>query len=90
MKKVKSIKAEEAKVQVTEEQLKTIKGQQEELSGLLRDIGYLETQKHALNHKYANVVKDMEDFKAELEKEYGAVNISLEDGTCTPLEEKSE
>ena len=90
MKKVKSIKAEEAKVQVTEEQLKTIKGQQEELSGLLRDIGYLATQKHALNHKYANVVKDMEDFKAELEKEYGAVNISLEDGTCTPLEEKSE
>ena len=90
MKKAKSIKAEEAKVQVTEEQLKTIKGQQEELSGLLRDIGYLETQKHALNHKYANVVKDMEDFKAELEKEYGAVNISLEDGTCTPLEEKSE
>jgi hypothetical protein len=56
MKKVKSIKAEEAKVQVTEEQLKTIKGQQEELGGLLRDIGYLETQKHALNHKYANVV----------------------------------
>jgi|TARA_R110000744_G_scaffold120518_1_gene224530 predicted nucleic acid-binding Zn-ribbon protein len=90
MKKVKSIKAEEAKVQVTEEQLKTIKGQQEELGGLLRDIGYLETQKHALNHKYANVVKDMEDFKAELEKEYGAVNISLEDGTCTPIEKESE
>jgi len=89
MKKVKT-KVEEAKVQVTEEQLKTIKGQQEELSGLLRDIGYLETQKHALNHKYANVVKDMEDFKVELEKEYGAVNISLEDGICTPLEEKSE
>jgi len=89
MKKVET-KVEEAKVQVTEEQLKTIKGQQEELSGLLRDIGYLETQKHALNHKYANVVKDMEDFKVELEKEYGAVNISLEDGICTPLEEKSE
>ena len=89
MKKVKT-KVEEAKVQVTEEQLKTIKGQQEELSGLLRDIGYLETQKHALNHKYANVVKDMEDFKVELEKEYGAVNISLEDGVCTPIEKKSE
>ena len=58
MKKVKSIKAEEAKVQVTEEQLKTIKGQQEELGGLLRDIGYLE--------------------------------ISLEDGTCTPIEKESE
>ena len=89
MKKVET-KAEEAKIQVTEEQLKTIKSQQEELAGLLRDIGYLETQKHALNHKYANSIKEMEDFKAELEKEYGAVNISLEDGTCTPIEEKSE
>ena len=34
--------------------------------------------------------QDIEDFKTKLEKEYGAVNISLEDGTCTPIEEKSE
>ena len=32
----------------------------------------------------------MDDFKLELEKEYGAVNINLEDGTYTPIEEKSE
>jgi len=32
----------------------------------------------------------MDEFKKELEKEYGAVNISLEDGTCTAIEEKSE
>jgi|TARA_R110000803_G_scaffold37101_1_gene79903 hypothetical protein len=88
MKKVK--KVEEAKIQVTEEQLTTINKQQEELAGLLRDIGYLETQKHALNHKYALVVKDVEDFKVDLEKEYGAVNINLEDGVCTPVEKESE
>ena len=89
MKKVET-KVEEAKVQVTEEQLKTIKGQQEELGGLLRDIGFLETQKHTLNHKYAGLVEEIEKFKSELEKEYGAVNISLEDGTCTPIEKESE
>jgi hypothetical protein len=88
MKKVKEV--EEAKVQVTEEQLATINKQQEELAGLLRDIGYLETQKHALNHKYALVVKEVEDFKVDLEKEYGAVNINLEDGSCTPVEKESE
>jgi|TARA_R110000796_G_scaffold229738_1_gene347212 hypothetical protein len=90
MKKVKSIKAESAKVQITEEQLDIIKKQQAEIAQLLRDIGYIETQKHVLNHKYAGVVEEMEKFKAELEKEYGAVNISLEDGVCTPIEKESE
>jgi len=89
MKKVES-KAEEAKIQITEEQLTKIQKQQEEISGLLRDIGFLETQKHGLNHKYAGAVQEMEDFKVELEKEYGAVNINLQDGTCTPIEQKCE
>tara|TARA_R100001369_G_C3187194_1_gene142874 strand:- start:68 stop:337 length:270 start_codon:yes stop_codon:yes gene_type:complete len=89
MKKVKS-KVEEAKVQITVDQLAKIKKQQEEIAGLLRDIGYVETQKHVLNHKYAGIVQEMDDFKIELEKEYGAVNISLEDGVCTPIEKKGE
>ena len=53
-------------------------------------MGFLETQKHGLLHKYAGIVEKVEEFKVELEKEYGAVNISLEDGTCTPIEEKTE
>ncbi len=89
MKKVES-KVEEAKVQITPEELKTIKKQQEDLAQLLKDIGFLDAQKHGLNHKYAGVVQDIEDFKTKLEKQYGAVNISLEDGTCTQIEEKSE
>ena len=89
MKKVES-KAEEAKIQITADQLAKIKKQQEDIASLLRDIGYVETQKHALNHKYAGVIKSMEDYKAELEKEYGAVNISLEDGVCTPIEQKEK
>ncbi len=89
MKKV-ELKAEEAKTQITKEQLSKIQKQQEILAGLLRDIGFLEGQKHGLCHKYAGAVQDMDDFKLELEKEYGAVNINLEDGTYTPIEEKSE
>ncbi len=89
MKKV-ELKAEEAQTQITEEQLSKIQKQQEILAGLLRDIGFLEGQKHGLCHKYAGAVQDMDDFKLELEKEYGAVNINLEDGTYTPIEEKSE
>lgn len=89
MKKVES-KAEEAKTQITEEQLSKIQKQQEILAGLLRDIGFLEGQKHGLCHKYAGAVQDMDDFKLELEKEYGAVNINLEDGTYTEVENEED
>ena len=89
MKKVQS-KVEEAKIQITEEQLKTIKQQQQDLTQILKDIGFLEAQKHALNHKYALLAQDVEEFKVKLEKEYGAVNISLEDGVCTPIDKKGE
>ena len=89
MKKVES-KVEEAKIQITADELATIKKQQEELATTLRDIGFLETQKHTLNHKYSGLVEEIEKFKSELEKEYGAVNISLEDGVCTPIKKESE
>jgi len=89
MKKVES-KVEEAKVQLSEDQLTKVRKQQEEITQLLKDIGFLDTQKHTLNHKYAASIQEIEDFKAELEKEYGAVNINLETGICTPIEKKSE
>ena len=75
---------------LTEKQLSTINDQQKEIGQLLRDIGFLETQKHGLLHKYAGVVQEVEDFKVELEKQYGAININVEDGTYTPLEDKKE
>ncbi len=75
---------------LTEKQLSKINDQQKEIGQLLRDIGFLETQKHGLLHKYAGVVQEVEDFKVELEKQYGAININVEDGTYTPLEDKKE
>jgi|TARA_X000001382_G_scaffold56850_1_gene38895 hypothetical protein len=77
---------------ITAEQLTTIKKQQEDITQLLKDVGFLETQKHGLLHKYAGVVQDAEEFKKELEKQYGGININLEDGSYTLIEEpkKSE
>ena len=37
-------------------------------------------------HKYAGVVQDAEDFKTKLEKQYGGINISLEDGSYTMID----
>ncbi len=75
-------------MKVKEEELKTIKDQQEKISSILHQIGYLESQKHGLLHELAGVNQDVEEFKSKLEKEYGAININLEDGTYTEIKEE--
>tara|TARA_B100000902_G_C26638955_1_gene588129 strand:- start:151 stop:402 length:252 start_codon:yes stop_codon:yes gene_type:complete len=73
---------------ISEEHLKTIKDQQERLTKLLHEIGVVEATKHSYLHHVAEINREVEDFKGELEKEYGVVNINLEDGTYTKIEEK--
>ena len=74
-------------MKVKEEQLTKIKDQQEKLNELIHNIGLLESQKHGLLHEIAKVNVDIEEYKQELEEEYGAININLEDGTYTKIEE---
>ena len=75
-------------MKIKEEQLKTITEQQTKLNDLLHKIGVLEANKHGLLHEMAGVNQDIEEFKQALEKEYGAININLEDGTYTEIEQK--
>jgi hypothetical protein len=72
---------------ITEDQLSTIVRQQKELNLLLTNVGLLETQKHSLLHQVADVNKAAEEFKVELQNEYGAININLEDGSYTFIED---
>ena len=74
---------------ITEGQLEKIVSQQKDLNMLLGNIGVLETQKHSLLHQVAELNKTIEDFKAELEAEYGAININLEDGSYTAITEEN-
>jgi hypothetical protein len=74
--------------QITTVQLETIVNQQKDINALLTNIGVLESQKHGFLHQLAEVNKAVEDFKNVLQEEYGAININLEDGTYTELEEK--
>ena len=73
---------------IKEEHLKEIQSQQTELNKIINHIGYLEGQKHAHLHKMADVNQTINEFKLELEKEYGQVNINIETGEYTKLEEK--
>ena len=72
---------------IKEEDLKLIKEQQTQLAETLHNIGVLESQKHGLLHDISAANRDIEDFKEILEKEYGRVNINLEDGSYTEIKE---
>jgi vacuolar-type H+-ATPase subunit D/Vma8 len=77
-------------MKIKEEELKTIQEQQTKLNELVHNIGLLESQKHGLLHEIAGVNKDIEEYKTVLEKEYGAININIEDGTYTEIKEDVE
>jgi hypothetical protein len=82
-------KVEETKV-IKADQLEIIKEHQVKLNKALTNIGFLETQKHNLLHDYAGIVDDVEKYKVELEEEYGAININIEDGSYTIIEKEEE
>ena len=75
---------------ITKEQLKTANENQDKLIGLVNRIGMIETQKHGLLHDVAEVNKTAEEFKTELEKEYGAISIDLKTGEYTKIEDESK
>jgi hypothetical protein len=76
--------------QITAVQLETIVNQQKDINTLLTNIGILESQKHGFLHQLAEVNKAVEDYKNLLQEEYGPININLEDGTYTVIEENAE
>jgi hypothetical protein len=71
---------------ITEEQLKKVNEGQEKLISLVNQIGVLES----LLHQVADVNKEVEEFKVELEKEYGSVNIDLKTGEYEIIEAEAK
>jgi len=76
------------KAMITEEQLKTVTEQQNELSNHLRNVGVLEVQKANVLGQIEEVSKKIETTKKELEDEYGQINIDLKDGSYTEIEKE--
>lgn len=75
---------------ITKEQLEKIQDQQKKLQGILTDIGVIEVRKHEALHAQAVVSQEIEETKKELEKEYGSININIQDGTYTKVEENDD
>lgn len=77
---------EEAKTVITDVQLEKLQKQQGEIRQALENLGVLEVQKHELLHNLAEASKGVEEFKKELEDEYGVVSINLSTGEYAPVE----
>ena len=75
---------------ITDDQLKKITDQQNKLAQLLTNVGVLEVQKRNLTSDIKKLSEEIEQTKKELEEEYGAVNINLQDGTITPIQSNDE
>ena len=72
---------------INDEHLEVIQKQQKELNLLLNNIGYYEAQKHGMLHQFNDLSKQVDEFKKFLEKEYGEVNINVETGEYTLVEQ---
>ena len=73
-------------LKVNDEQLKTLQEIVGAMNGATR-VGQIETQKHIVLHDLSKMREDLSKFQAELEEEYGKVNVNIQDGTITELED---
>ena len=74
---------------IKKEELEQIVLVKKELDSVVSEIGVLETQKHALLHKVAEVNEKLAAEKNKLEESYGKISIDLETGEYKEIKEKS-
>jgi len=75
---------------ITKKQLSSIKKIQQNINTILLDVGYLEARKQDLIFASAEANKEMQEIKVKLEKEYGQININLNDGSYTEVEKEAK
>jgi hypothetical protein len=72
---------------ITEKELEEVREQQTKIAEIKQDLGTLEMQKHEILHVLVDINKEVNDTKKLLEEKYGRVNINLDDGSYTDIEE---
>jgi len=75
---------------VTKKELENIQAQQGELNTLHVNVGALEVRKLQLVNQIEALNKKVDDLKKKLENKYGSVNINLENGEVTPIENEQD
>ena len=79
--------AEEAKQMISEEQLKTIQELTAKQNEVVIQLGSFEIQKINFLEQFKANNTLIEDFKSELEKEFGKVQVDLKTGEISQIPE---
>ena len=66
---------------ITDEQLKKLQTVVNNINRANIEVGRIEAQKHRLLHDAVTLQQELQDMQSEFEKDYGSVNINIEDGT---------
>ena len=72
---------------VTEDQLNKIQTVVSNINKAQMELGRFESSKHNLLHQVQGLQTELKSIQDELEKEYGTVNINIEDGTIQYTED---
>ncbi len=75
---------------IEEKELESLQEQEKKKGAILHDLGLLETQKHSLNHMYAELMVEQDKSKQELEEKYGKININLQDGSYEIIKDEEK
>ena len=66
---------------VTASQLEKIQKTVSDINRAQMEVGRLQTTKHNIMHQIAGLQDELKLIQDELEKDYGTVNVNIEDGT---------
>ena len=66
---------------ITDEQLKKVQGIVNNINRSQIEIGQLETRKHEILHNIAVLRDELTLLQGELQKEYGTIDINVQNGT---------
>lgn len=75
---------------ITDEELELIREQQTKIAQIKQDIGTLELRKHEVMVVMLDVNQEVEETKTTLEEKYGRVNINLDDGSYSEVEDTTK
>jgi|TARA_R100000084_G_C4622637_1_gene134016 regulator of replication initiation timing len=74
---------------ITEDQLKQIQDNQSQMATLINQIGAMEAQKQDMLAQVPVLKSKMDELKKELEEQYGAVNINVQDGSYEEIPQEN-
>ena len=78
-----------SQTKISDEQLETLKNLQGKLNNILLNLGNADLAKQSMLLVHAELKVEWDAMTKELENEFGQVNISLEDGSVSPILEEA-